>query len=75
MNDIQNILIKHGCDAETITTVVNDFRGVVVNHTPLQSCLAMAVLLKLLATKGSDDPNEQIKMLFELADCYNAELD
>lgn len=75
MNDIENMLIEHDCDPETIANVVNDFRNVVVKHAPLQSCLAMAVLLKLLATKGSDDPNEQIKMLFELADCYNAELD
>lgn len=32
MNDIQNILIENGCDAETIANVVNDFRNVVVKH-------------------------------------------
>ena len=74
MNDIQNILINHGCDAETITNVVNDFRVVVVKHEPLQSCLAMAVLLKLLATKGSDDPNDQLKMIFDIVDCYDINL-
>lgn len=75
MNDIQNILIKNGCDAETIANVVNDFKKVAVKHKPLQSCIALTVLLKIVATQGSDDPNEQIKLFFELADCYDAHID
>ena len=71
MNEIGKILLKHDCDAETIEKVVNEFKDVAVKHSPLQACVAMAVLLKLLSKQGSDETDNQIKLLLELADCYN----
>ena len=71
MNEIENMLIEHDCDAETINKVVNEFKDVAAEHSPLQACIAMALLLKLLSKQGSDDPDNQLKLLLELADCYN----
>lgn len=74
MNDIENVLIENNCDAETINKVVNEFKDVAAEHSPLQACIAMALLLKILSKQGSDDPDNQLKLILELADCYDINL-
>lgn len=71
MNDIQNMLIEHGCDAETIANVVNDIKTVADEHSILQDSIAMAILLKVFAGIGTDDRDDQLKMIFDIADCYD----
>lgn len=74
MNDIENMLIENDCDAETIATIVNDIKKVADEHSILQDSIAMAILLKLFAGIGTDDRDEQLKMIFDIADCYDINL-
>lgn len=71
MNDIENMLIENDCDAETIATIVNDIKTVADEHSILQDSIAMAILLKVFAGIGTDDRDEQLKMIFDIADCYD----
>lgn len=74
MNDIENMLIENDCDAETIATIVNDIKKVADEHSFLQDSIAMAILLKVFAGIGTDDRDEQLKMIFDIADCYDINL-
>lgn len=74
MNDIENMLIENDCDVETITTIVNDIKTVADEHSILQDGIAMAILLKVFAGIGTDDRDEQLKMIFDIADCYDINL-
>lgn len=71
MKNIKNMLIENDCDAETIATIVNDLKKVVYGHSILQDSIAMAILLKLFAGIGTDDRDAQLKMIFDIADCYD----
>lgn len=71
MNDIENMLIENDCDAETIATIVNDIKTVADEHSILQDSIAMAILLKVFAGIGTDDRDDQLKMIFDIADCYD----
>ena len=71
MNDIKNMLIENDCDAETIATIVNDIKTVADEHSILQDSIAMAILLKVFAGIGTDDCDDQLKMIFDIADCYD----
>lgn len=71
MDEIKNMLLEHDCDAETISKLVDEFKTVGDEHSMLQDSIAMAILLKTIAGVGGDDPNEQLKLIFELADCYD----
>ena len=74
MNDIENMLIENDCDPETIATIVNDIKKVADEHSMLQDSIAMAILLKIFAGIGTDDRDEQLKMIFDIADCYDINL-
>ena len=74
MNDIENMLIENDCDAETIATIVNDIKKVADEHSILQDSIAMAILLKVFAGIGTDDRDEQLKMIIDIADCYDINL-
>nr|DAG25345.1 MAG TPA: SRP54-type protein, helical bundle domain [Caudoviricetes sp.] len=74
MNDIENMLIENDCDAETIATIVNDIKKLADEHSILQDSIAMAILLKVFAGIGTDDRDEQLKMIFDIADCYDINL-
>jgi hypothetical protein len=71
MNDIENMLIENDCDAETIATIVNDIKTVADEHSIMQDSIAMAILLKVFAGIGTDDRDDQLKMIFDIADCYD----
>ena len=74
MNDIENMLLENDCDAETIATIVNDIKKVADEHSMLQDSIAMAILLKIFAGIGTGDRDEQLKTIFDIADCYNINL-
>lgn len=74
MNDIENMLIENDCDPETIATIVNGIKKVADEHSILQDSIALAILLKLFAGSGTDDRDEQLKMIFDIADCYDINL-
>ena len=71
MNDIENMLLENDCDAETIATIVNDIKKLADEHSILQDSIAMAILLKVFAGIGTDDRDDQLKMIFDIADCYD----
>lgn len=73
-NEIAELLIENGCDAETIATIVKDIKTVADEHSILQDSIAMAILLKLFAGIITDDRDEQLKMIFDIADCYGINL-
>lgn len=68
------MLIENDCDAETIATIVNDIKKVADEHSILQDSIAMAILLKVFAGIGTDDRDKQLKMIFDIADCYDINL-
>jgi hypothetical protein len=75
MNDIENMLIENDCDPETIATIVNDIKTVADEHSMLQVSIALAILLKVFTGGGTDDRDEQLKMIFAIADCYDINID
>lgn len=74
MNDIENMLLEHDCDAETIASIVNEFKEVADEHSILQDSIAMAILLKIFAGFGTGDRGEKLKMIFGITDCYDITL-
>lgn len=73
-NDIENMLIENDCDPETIATIVNDIKTVADEHSILQDIIAMAILLNLYAGIGTNNRDAQLKMIFDIVDCYDVNL-
>ena len=78
MNEIENILVKHGCDSETIAELVNKLikalNQVAEDKSTIQITIALAVLLKTVAAETGENADEQLAMIMELADCYNVNI-
>lgn len=78
MNEIENILVKHGCDSETIAELVNKLikplNQVAEDKSTIQITIALAVLLKAVAAETGENADEQLAMIMELADCYNVNI-
>lgn len=78
MNEIEEILVKHGCDSETIAELVNKFiktlNQVADGKSTIQITIALAVLLKAIAAETNENVDEQLAMIMELADCYNVNI-
>lgn len=78
MNSIAEILVKHGCDSETIAELVNKLikvlNQVAEDKSTFQITIALAVLLKAVAAETSENADEQLAMIMELADCYNVNI-
>lgn len=78
MNEIEKILVKHGCDSETIAELVNKLikalNQVADGKSTIQITIALAVLLKAVAAETSENADEQLAMIMELADCYNVNI-
>lgn len=72
MNELEKILVKHGCDSETIADLVNKLikalNQVASDKSAFQIAMATAVFLKAIAA------DEQLAMIMELADCYNVNI-
>lgn len=78
MNEIEKILVKHGCDSETITELVNKMikavNQVAEDKSAFQITMATAVFLKAIAAETGENAYEQLAMIMELADCYNVNI-
>ena len=78
MNEIENILVKHDCDSETIAELVNELikalNQVADGKSTIQITIALAVLLKVVAAETSENADEQLAMIMELADCYHVNI-
>ena len=78
MNEIEKILVKHGCDSETIAGLVNKLikvlNQVADDKSSIQITIALAVLLKAVAAETSENADEQLAMIMELADCYHVNI-
>lgn len=78
MNEIEKILVKHGCGSETIADLVNKLikavNQVADDKLSIQITIALAVLLKVVAAETSENADEQLAMIMELADCYNVNI-
>lgn len=78
MNEIEEILVKHGCDSETIAELVNKLikalNQVAEDKSIIQITIALAVLLKAIAVESNENADEQLAMIMELADCYNVNI-
>ena len=46
----------------------------IYDHDALQAGIALAVLLKAVAAETSENADEQLAMIMELADCYNVNI-
>ena len=78
MNEIEKILVNHGCDSETIADLVNKLIKA-VNHvaedkSAFQITMATAVFLKAIAAKHGENADDQLAMIMLLADCYNVNI-
>ena len=78
MNEIEKILVKHGCDSETIADLVNKLikavNQVASDKSTIQITIATAVLLKAIAAETGENADEQLAMIMELADCYHVNI-
>lgn len=78
MNDIEKILVKHGCDSETIAELTNKLikalNQVADGNSTIQITIALAVLLKAVAAETGENADEQLALIMELADCYNVNI-
>lgn len=78
MNEIEKILVKHGCDSETIADLVNKLiepvNQLAGDNSTIQITIALAVLLKAVAAVTSENADEQLAMIMKLADCYNVNI-
>lgn len=78
MNAIAEILVKHGCDSETIAELVNKLikvlNQVAEDKSTIQITIALAVLLKAVAAETNENADEQLAMIMELADYYHVNI-
>lgn len=78
MNEIEKILVKHGCDSETIADLVNKLikavNQVASDKSTIQITIATAVFLKAIAAETGENADEQLAMIMELADCYHVNI-
>ena len=78
MNEIEKILVKHGCDSETIADLVNKLMKaltqVASDKSAIQITMATAVLLKAMAAETGENADEQLAVIMEMADCYNVNI-
>jgi hypothetical protein len=70
-NNIEELLIEAGCDPGNIERLVKSLCHVMNGDALLPAGIAVAIYLKSLAQRLCDDNDEQLKMIFDIADCYN----
>ena len=71
MNDIENLLMAHDCDDETIGELRNRLVKAADGYSPLQLALAAAVVVKAVSNGTSDNDKEQQNLIMNLADYYD----
>ena len=75
-NDIENMLIEAGCDAENIEGLVTRLCHAMNGNAVLPAVIAVAIYLKSLAQRLYDDndADTNLRALLDLADAYNVDI-
>lgn len=74
INEIAELLLAAGCDPASEEQLVNKICLAIYDHDALQAGIAMAICLKVVAAETSENADEQLAMIMELADCYNVNI-
>ena len=75
-NEIAELLIDAGCDAENIEGLVNSLCQAMNGNAVLPVGIAVAIYLKTLAQRLCDDndADTNLAVLLDLADAYNVDV-
>ena len=75
-NEIAELLIDAGCDAENIEGLVNSLCQAMNGNAGLPVGIAVAIYLKSLAQRLCDDNNAEtnLAVLLDLADAYHVDI-